>query len=114
FYALRNSLHFRSSHDKPHLITLLLLSGLSVVSLNLFVPSLPRIALESGVDYGLANLSVAAYAVVAAFLQLIVGPLSDRFGRRPILLAGLAVFSLASAGCLLANDFATFLCFRML
>jgi MFS transporter, DHA1 family, multidrug resistance protein len=103
-----------SSADRPHLITLLLLSGLSVVSINLFVPSLPSIALEFGVDYGLANLSVAAYALVAALLQLIVGPLSDRFGRRPILLAGLAVFCLASAGCLLATDFTTFLCFRML
>ena len=103
-----------TSANTPHLVTLLLLSGLSVVSVNLFVPSLPSIASEFGVDYGLANLSVAAYAVVAALLQLIVGPLSDRFGRRPILLAGLAVFSLASAGCLLATDFATFMCFRML
>jgi DHA1 family bicyclomycin/chloramphenicol resistance-like MFS transporter len=47
-------------------------------------------------------------------LQLVVGPLSDRFGRRPVLLASLAVFSLASIGCLLAVDFWTFLFFRML
>jgi MFS transporter, DHA1 family, multidrug resistance protein len=103
-----------TSANTPHIVTLVLLSGLSVASVNLFVPSLPSIASEFGVDYGLANLSVAAYAVVAAVLQLVVGPLSDRFGRRPILLTGLAVFAVASAGCLLATDFATFLCFRML
>jgi MFS transporter, DHA1 family, multidrug resistance protein len=98
----------------PHLITLILLSGLSVASLNLFLPSLPNIASEFGVDYALASLTIAAYAAVAAVLQLVVGPLSDRFGRRPVLLASLAVFSLASIGCLLAVDFWTFLFFRML
>jgi MFS transporter, DHA1 family, multidrug resistance protein len=98
----------------PHLITLILLSGLSVASLNLFLPSLPNIALEFDVDYALASLTIAAYAAVAAALQLVVGPLSDRFGRRPVLLASLVIFSLASIGCLLAADFWTFLVFRML
>lgn len=98
----------------PHLITLILLSGLSVASLNLFLPSLPIIASEFGVDYGLASLTIAGYAAVAAVLQLVVGPLSDRFGRRPVLLASLAIFSLASVGCVLAADFWTFLFFRML
>jgi MFS transporter, DHA1 family, multidrug resistance protein len=98
----------------PHLITLILLSGLSVASLNLFLPSLPNIASEFGVDYALASLTIAGYAAVAAVLQLVVGPLSDRFGRRPVLLASLAIFSLASVGCVLAADFWTFLFFRML
>ncbi|MEA2951373.1 MAG: transporter, family, multidrug resistance protein, partial [Alphaproteobacteria bacterium] len=103
-----------TSDKAPHLVTLMLLSGLSVASLNLFLPSLQHIASEFGVDYALASLAIAGYAAVAAVLQLIVGPLSDRFGRRPVILAGLAIFSLASVGCLLATDFPTFLCFRML
>jgi DHA1 family bicyclomycin/chloramphenicol resistance-like MFS transporter len=98
----------------PHLVTLMLLSGLAVVSLNMFVPSLPNMASELGIDYALVSLSIAGYAVVAAILQLIVAPLSDRFGRRPILLTGLTIFCLASLGCVLAADFVSFLCFRML
>src|SRR3546814_18871653 len=46
--------------------------------------------------------------------QLIRGPLSDRFGRRPVILATLAVFIAASLGCLLAGDIWTFLVFRLL
>src|SRR4051794_18311961 len=103
-----------TSDKAPPLVILMLLSGLSVASLNLILPSLQNIASEFGVGYALASLAIAGYAAVAAVLQLIVGPLSDRFGRRPVILAGLAIFSLASVGCLLAADFLTFLCFRML
>jgi Bcr/CflA subfamily drug resistance transporter len=98
----------------PHLVTLIFLSGLSVASLNLFLPSLQNIAADFNVAYAQVTLAIAGYAAVAAVLQLIVGPISDRFGRRPVILAGLAIFSAASAGCLLAKDFTTFLCFRML
>ena len=98
----------------PSLFTLILLSGLSVVSLNMFLPSLTNIAATFEADYALVNLSIAGYALAMAVLQLVLGPLSDRFGRRPVILAGLALFSLASLGCLLATDVWTFLAFRML
>ncbi len=98
----------------PTLFTLILLSGLSVVSLNMFLPSLTNIAATFEADYALVNLSIAGYALAMAVLQLVLGPLSDRFGRRPVILAGLALFSLASLGCLLATDVWTFLAFRML
>jgi Bcr/CflA subfamily drug resistance transporter len=98
----------------PHLVTLIFLSGLSVASLNLFLPSLQNIAADFNVTYAQVTLAIAGYAAVAAVLQLIVGPISDHFGRRPVILVGLAIFSAASAGCLLATDFTTFLCFRML
>lgn len=98
----------------PHLVTLMFLSGLSVASLNLFLPSLQNIASDFGVDYARVSLAIAGYAAMAAVLQLIVGPLSDRFGRRPVIVGGLAIFCLASAGCLLTTDFVTFLVFRML
>ena len=98
----------------PRFVTLILLSGLSVVSLNMFLPSLSNIAAEFEADYALVNLSIAGYAAMAAILQLIMGPLSDRFGRRPVILAGLVIFCLASLGCLLSTDIATFLFFRMM
>ena len=59
-------------------------------------------------------LSIGGYLGVTAALQLVVGPLSDRHGRRPVLLGSLALFVLASVGCALATDIRTLLAFRML
>ena len=98
----------------PRLATLILLTAVSVLTLNMFLPSLQNMALEFDVDYALVSLSVGGYLVVTAVLQLILGPLSDRYGRRPVLLAGLAVFAVASLGCLLAGNIWVFLGFRLL
>lgn len=97
----------------PRFTTLILLSGLSVGTLNLFLPSLANIAAEFEADYGLVNLSIAGYAATSALMQLVMGPLSDHFGRRPVILGSLVVFVLASLGCLLADDVWTFLALRM-
>ncbi len=98
----------------PRMVTLVLLTALSVLSLNMFLPSLSNIAEAFRADYALVNLSIAGYAGMTAVLQLVMGPLSDRFGRRPVLLAGLAIFILASLGCALATNIWVFLLFRML
>jgi DHA1 family bicyclomycin/chloramphenicol resistance-like MFS transporter len=103
-----------SDASPPRLITLVLLTGLSVLSLNMFLPSLSNIAEEFQADYSLVNLSIVGYLGVTAALQLIMGPLSDRFGRRPVLLAGLTIFILASLGCMLATNIRDFLVFRVL
>lgn len=92
----------------------MLLTGLSVLSLNMFLPSLANIADELRADYSLVSLSVAGYLGATAAMQLILGPLSDRHGRRPVLLASLAIFVAASLGCMLATDIRTFLLFRAL
>jgi len=98
----------------PRTLTLVLTTALSVLSLNMFLPSLANIADDLNVDYSLASLAVAGYLGVTAFLQLIIGPFSDRFGRRPVLLAGIAVFIVASLGCMTAVNIQTFLAFRVL
>lgn len=98
----------------PRMFTLVLLTGLSVLSLNMFLPSLAHIAEELQADYALVSLSVAGYLGVTAVLQLIMGPLSDRYGRRPILLGSLAIFAFASLGCMLASDVRVFLVFRVM
>ena len=90
--------------DPPALMTLIVLSGLSVVSLNMFLPSLANIAREFQADYALVNLCIAGYAAVSCVLQLVMGPLSDRLGRRPVILAALLLFLVASLGCLLASN----------
>jgi DHA1 family bicyclomycin/chloramphenicol resistance-like MFS transporter len=100
--------------QNPRLSTLILLSALAILPINFFLPSLPGMATEFHVDYGIMGLSLAAYAGVSACLQLVLGPLSDRFGRRPVILGALAIFIVATIGCALAPDAWTFLACRML
>jgi len=84
------------------------------MSLNMFLPSLPAIADALAVDYAVANLSIAGYAAITAVLQIVMGPLSDRFGRRPVILAGLILFCIASLGCALADNIWVFLGCRLI
>jgi DHA1 family bicyclomycin/chloramphenicol resistance-like MFS transporter len=105
-----------SGHERtpPHILTLVALAGVSVLAMNVFLPSLPAMAEWFETSYGMVQLSVALYLGANALLQLVVGPLSDRYGRRPVILAGLAIFMLATVGTLLAPTIEIFLAFRML
>ena len=76
----------------PRLLTLTLLTGLSALTLNLMLPSLPQMALYFDVPYGLMQLAVSLYLALSAVIQILIGPISDRFGRRPVVLAALVVF----------------------
>ena len=98
----------------PHMLTLVALSGVSALSMNVFLPSLPGMARDFGVEYGVMQLSVSAYIGASAVLQLLGGPLSDRFGRRPVVIWGLIGFLFATIGTLLATTATTFLIFRLL
>jgi Bcr/CflA subfamily drug resistance transporter len=95
-------------------LTLILLAALSTLSLNMFLPSLTNIAHDFDADYALASLSIAGYLAIVAVMDLVIGPMSDRFGRRPVLLCGLGIFVAGSLGCLLATDIYSFLMFRAL
>ncbi|MDB6177512.1 multidrug effflux MFS transporter [Paracoccus sp. Z330] len=97
----------------PHPVTLVALSGVAALSMNVFLPSLPGMARDFGVDYAVMQLSVSAYIGASALLQLLGGPVSDRFGRRPVALFGLTLFLLATIGTLLAPNAASFLFFRL-
>jgi DHA1 family bicyclomycin/chloramphenicol resistance-like MFS transporter len=81
---------------------LTLLMGLGPFSMQILIPSLPLLAGYFAVPYASAQMTLTVYLVGIAVGQLIYGPLSDRFGRRPVLLAGLAVYALGSLAALLA------------
>lgn len=98
----------------PNLLTLVALSGVSALSMNVFLPSLPGMARDFDVDYGVMQLSVSAYIGASAVLQLLGGPISDRYGRRPVVIWGLIGFLLATIGTLLATTVTVFLIFRLL
>lgn len=98
----------------PRMATLVALAGLAALSMNVFLPSLPGMARHFGVDYGVMQLSVSAYLGASAVVQLLVGPISDRWGRRPVMLGALAIFLAATAGTLLAPTAGWFLVLRMI
>lgn len=98
----------------PGFTTLVLLTAFSVLSLNMFLPSLAAIGVALNTDYATVSLAISGYLAVTAIVQLIVGPLSDRIGRRPVMLAALGLFTAASIGCASATTIWTFLGFRML
>ncbi len=105
---------FLDRSTPPHIATLILLAGLSALSMNIFLPSLPRMAEHFGVDYAVMQLSVSLYLGASALLQVVLGPLSDRFGRRFLLLGSMILFILATIGTLLADSAESFLFFRTL
>ena len=98
----------------PHIATLILMAGVGALSLNVFLPSLPSMAVHFGVDYSLMQLSVSLYLATTAVVQILIGPISDRYGRRPIVLVTVSIFVLASIGAVYAPNFTTFLIFRLL
>jgi MFS transporter, DHA1 family, multidrug resistance protein len=97
----------------PKIITLILLAGLSALTMNIFLPSLPGLAAWFGVPYGVMQQSVALYLALSAALQVIIGPISDRYGRRKVLIGSLVLFLCATIGTLLASTAGAFLFFRM-
>lgn len=104
---------FLDRRSPPHLVTLVLMAGMAALTMNIFLPSLAGMARDFGVDYRVMQLSVSAYLAVSAVLQLLIGPVSDRYGRRPVALGSLALFLLATLGTLLAPNAGVFLAFRM-
>jgi DHA1 family bicyclomycin/chloramphenicol resistance-like MFS transporter len=96
----------------PHLFTLIVVTGLAAWVMNAYLPSMPSIAREFGAPYAQVQLIVSGYLAANAVLQIIAGPLSDRFGRRIVLIWSLVIFCLATLGCLLAPGIVSFLFFR--
>lgn len=105
---------FLDRTSPPNIATLILLAGVSALCMNIFLPSLPSMTAYFDTDYGIMQLSIAVYLGVNAVLQIVVGPISDKLGRRPVILWGLVIFLLATLGCIYAPNAAVFLTFRML
>ena len=85
-------------------VLLALLTSLAALSTDMYLPSLPAIAGELRSTASEVQLTLSAFLIGFALGQLIYGPLSDRYGRKPVLLAGLAIYVAASAACAMATS----------
>jgi DHA1 family bicyclomycin/chloramphenicol resistance-like MFS transporter len=95
----------------------LLLGGmgaLTALSTDMSVPALPRLAEVFHTSADRAQLTLSLFLLGFAFGQLGFGPVSDRFGRRPVLLFGLSLYTLASIGCTFATSIDQLIVFRLL
>src|SRR6478672_8110049 len=96
------------------LLLLVAMTGVAPISLYILVPALPVLATTFGRDISIAQMTVSLYMVGIACSQIIMGPLSDRFGRRPVLLAGLGLMVAASVACIFAENLPQLIAARFL
>ena len=100
--------------SRPLLIVLIsALVMLGPFTNNIAVPSLPSIATALEVDFGAAQLVLSIFMVGFAAGQLVVGPMSDRYGRKPVLVVSLFIFAVAGVGCALAPDLYSLMAARL-
>lgn len=98
----------------PHILTLVTAAACGAVAMNVLLPSLPGIARHFEVDYGVVQLAVSLYLAATAILQLGIGPASDRFGRRPVMLASFGIFLVSTLAALYAPTIELLLVCRVL
>ena len=86
--------------DRPneglYILFLGLIAAVPALSTDMYLPAMPTIALQWGISEARVGLSLVLWFVSFSIFLLVYGPLSDKYGRRPILLAGLSVFTGAS------------------
>ncbi len=106
------NIRFLDRTTPPHILTLVLLAGISTMTMNVFLPALPEMTTYFDTSYGYMQLSVGVFMGMNAVLQLIVGPMSDRFGRRPVAMLGVVLFIIATFAALHATTITMFLILR--
>ncbi|MEH2469446.1 DHA1 family bicyclomycin/chloramphenicol resistance-like MFS transporter [Nitrobacteraceae bacterium AZCC 2161] len=99
----------QTSSTALQIAVLAALSSIGTLATNILLPSLPQMAVSLNVTTPAVTASITVFLLVFALGQLLVGPISDRYGRRIPVLAGFAVFIAGSIWCGLANDLPTLL-----
>src|SRR5699024_5333213 len=88
-------------------------SMLMPLSIDMYLPSMPAIAREFHVSDGAVQLTISNYLIGFGLGQLFYGPLSDSFGRKPIILFGLILFLFAAAACALSQTISQLITIRL-
>ena len=90
------------------------LVALGPLSTDMYLPALPTLARVFAADSGQVQLTLSLFLAGFAIAQLVYGPLSDRYGRKPVLMGGLGLFLISSIACALATHIETLIAFRFL
>ncbi|HJO97907.1 MAG: multidrug effflux MFS transporter [Rhodospirillales bacterium] len=98
---------------RPPFLVLIALTAAGALALNIFVPSIPGMQRVFDTDYATVQLTLTLSFATYAVMQIVYGPLSDRFGRRPVVLASLVVFLLGNVMCVMANSIETLIVGRV-
>ena len=96
------------------IITTLLVFPLPQLAIDLYLPSLPAMAVDLQTSHFLLQLTLTVYILSLGITQLIYGPCSDRFGRKPVLLFGTFIFFLGSIACIFAQSITQLILFRII
>jgi len=94
----------RRAESLPAAVTLVALTAMAPLTVDMFLPSLPTMTADFGAAESTMQLAVTLFIVCFAGSQLVYGPASDRFGRRPVLLTGLSIYVFGSVVALAANS----------
>lgn len=98
----------------PHITTLVIATAANALAMNVFLPSLPGMARHFDADYAVVQLAISLYLAATAFLQLFIGPASDRYGRRPVMLTCFAMFITGTVAAIFAPTIEILLACRVL
>ena len=90
------------------------LSAVGVSALDIYLPSLPSIAKDFNTDGSTLQLSLTSYFIAMAIAQMVYGSVSDMYGRRPPLIAGMAIYIIGAIGCALAPSVHALIAFRFI
>tara|TARA_B110000090_G_C13400968_1_gene453603 strand:- start:19990 stop:21201 length:1212 start_codon:yes stop_codon:yes gene_type:complete len=108
------TVRFLDRSTPPHIVTLILIAGISALNMSIFLPSLTAMTDYFQTDYATMQFSLSGYLAMTAVLQIFIGPVSDKIGRRPVVIGSMMIFVLASIGTYFATSITVFLAFRML
>lgn len=98
----------------PFILTVAMLSAFGLIASDVYLPAMPSMATEFGIADWQMPQTISFYLLALAFAQLAYGPLSDRNGRKPILLGGIVLYIVGSVGCATSTTYNGFLAWRML
>jgi MFS transporter, DHA1 family, multidrug resistance protein len=99
---------------RPPLWLLVLITFSGTVAMHMFIPALPAVAQDMGATMPTAQMTVSLYIIGLALGQLVYGPLADCFGRRPVLMVGLVLYTTAGIVAALASDINSLVAARLL
>ena len=102
------------TNHRKLLVILAVIIGLGPLTIDLYLPAFPEMKLFFGTSISQVQLTLSSYLIGFAFFHLVCGPLSDRFGRRPLLLGGLSLYILISILCAFAESIEQLIALRFM